>query len=172
MTHTTTDAAEARALPQPSVKATNLALTATPADFPIDSYGLALWLDRAFATAEAASGAGEREELAAFGASEAAGYQYPGANQAAERAAFCAGAAHSASIPPATDPAIPDGWKLLVPVEPTEAMIAAWESASPAAGWDALQDMSDEDANRALVRAEWSAMLAAAPTIPATGEML
>lgn len=74
-----------------------------------------------------------------------------------------------ASLPPATDPAIPDGWKL-VPIEPTEAMIAAWESACPAVGWDALQDMSDEDSNRALVRAEWYAMLAAAPTIPATGE--
>ncbi|MBB4616950.1 hypothetical protein [Sphingomonas abaci] len=126
------------------------------------------------ATAEAASGAGERE-----------GYVLPcdvhlppatvikaGCSLAALKLAMEVEhrprhfKAHPlASLPPATDPAM-----VTVPREPTEAMIAAWESASPAAGWDALQDMSDEDANRALVRAEWSAMLAAAPTIPATGE--
>ncbi|WP_174298153.1 hypothetical protein [Sphingomonas bacterium] len=34
-------------LPQPSAWAAQLAMTATPADFPTDSYSLALWLDRA-----------------------------------------------------------------------------------------------------------------------------
>lgn len=36
-------------------------------------------------------------ELAAFGASDAACYLYPGGHQQAERAAFCSGAAHAVS---------------------------------------------------------------------------
>ena len=58
-----------------------------------------------------------------------------------------------------------DGY-MMVPREPTEAMVAAWENACPKAGWQALQDMSDADANAALVHAEWSAMLSASPTPP------
>ncbi len=41
-------------------------------------------------------------DLAAFGASDAACYLYPGEDQAAERAAFCAGAAYSAGGFPLT----------------------------------------------------------------------
>lgn len=44
-------------------------------------------------------------DMAAFGASDAACYLYPGADQQAERAAFCEGAAHAVSTPPAS-PAI------------------------------------------------------------------
>lgn len=40
-------------------------------------------------------------EMAAFGASDAACYHYPDANQAEERAAFCAGAAHAVTRLPA-----------------------------------------------------------------------
>ena len=36
-------------------------------------------------------------DMAAFGASDAACYEYPGKNQQAERLAFCAGAAHAVS---------------------------------------------------------------------------
>lgn len=46
-------------------------------------------------------------DMAAFGASDAACYLYPGADQQAERAAFCEGAAHAVSTPPATPPACP-----------------------------------------------------------------
>lgn len=37
----------------------------------------------------------DARELAAFGASDAACYLYPGEDQSAERAAYCAGAAHA-----------------------------------------------------------------------------
>ena len=54
-----------------------------------------------------------------------------------------------------------EGWKM-VPVEPTEAMIAAWASAdAESAG------MTDDEANAAWCRADWSAMLAASPPAPA-----
>lgn len=43
-------------------------------------------------------------DLAAFGASDAACYLYPGEAQAAERAAFCAGAAYSAKQSVASEP--------------------------------------------------------------------
>ena len=124
------------------------------------------------ATAEAASGAGEREAVGyqvrlCTGKWSVVLYSKEEATAAVadERNTIIDSRPVFASLPPATDPAM-----VTVPKEPTEAMMAAWESACPAMGWDALQDMSDEDANRALVRAEWSAMLAAAPTIPATGE--
>jgi hypothetical protein len=64
----------------------------------------------------------------------------------------------------------PPGWKL-VPVTPTPEMVAAWEDACPDAGWKAMQDMSDSEANVALVAAEWSAMLSAAPTPEAAKEV-
>lgn len=41
-------AADPIPLPQPSEQATRLARTATPETFPKDSYGLAMWLDRAW----------------------------------------------------------------------------------------------------------------------------
>jgi len=126
--------------------------------------------DAILATAEAASGAGEREELAAFGASEAAGYQYPGADQAAERAAFCAGAAHAASLPPATDPAmVADAadW-----MEEARKAAAATRPRSPWAKAVMRGDRDDSDEVRAAMFAidATRAALAAAPTIPATGE--
>jgi len=40
-----------------------------------------------------------RADMAAFGASDAACYFYPGEDQQAERAAFCEGAAHAVSTP-------------------------------------------------------------------------
>jgi len=43
---------ECQTVPQPSEAATELALTATPETFPRDSYGLARWIDRAFAQAK------------------------------------------------------------------------------------------------------------------------
>jgi len=46
-------------------------------------------------------------EMAAFGASDAACYLYPGEDQQAERAAFCAGAAHGASALQALAPTNP-----------------------------------------------------------------
>ena len=56
--------------------------------------------------------------------------------------------------------AAPDGW-VLVPVEPTEAMLAAGESAA----WD---DGNSMPAIRAMPKA-WSAMLSASPAPPAQG---
>lgn len=173
MTHATTDAAEARARealaqafldfghPHPARHiAQGRELTA---DQPI--YIAAML---SFATAEAASGAGEREELAAFGASEAAGYQYPGGNQAAERAAFCAGAAHAASLPPAADPAMVT--VLRQALEDVCDPLSYLQRKAEAEG-SRLNGMAYTIANDiATVQRIARAALAAAPTIPATGE--
>jgi hypothetical protein len=55
------------------------------------------------------------------------------------------------------------GWKL-VPVEPTQEMIDAWATAC----CPPLRGLSDEEVNKAWATADWSAMLAAAPTPEAT----
>jgi hypothetical protein len=59
---------------------------------------------------------------------------------------------------------------VLVPREPTAAMVAAWESAEPEPGWLAIQHFGDAEANAALCKAEWSAMLAALPARPVVGK--
>jgi len=83
-----------------------------------------------------------------------------------------------ASLPPATDPAIPDGWKL-VPIEPTDEMLeAAAKAASRNDMPSRVDDVVPYEECDSLFRAEWRAeveaaylaALAAAPTIPATGE--
>jgi len=120
------------------------------------------------ATAEAASGAGEREDFAGMTAGEAiavtAGndtlmrdlsFAYVSATKRMPAVAAVidrARIALAASLPPATDPAIPAGWKL-VPVQMTQEMEDAWRN-SPGLS----------------CKVAWSAALAAAPTIPATGE--
>jgi hypothetical protein len=48
-----------------------------------------------FAVRAALATHGERADMIAFGASDAACYLYPGEDQSNERAAFCAGAAHA-----------------------------------------------------------------------------
>lgn len=193
MTNTTTDAAEARALTviqadrdaaadfmeyyRPAGwKNAGINIRKGAAD---KSHSVLFFARHRLATAEAASGAGEREELAAFGASEAAGYQYPGADQAAERAAFCAGAAHAASLPPATDPAIsglssfPPNWKLRqMHFSAPCADDRKWhvnvyggrEGGDTFVGRGTSADEALRDAARNACTA-----LAAAPTIPATG---
>lgn len=157
MTNTTTDAAEARArevLESVEWQMSNFRPADGETGAQCHERRLVAGIAKAIteATAEAASGAGEREELAAFGASEAAGYQYPGADQAAERAAFCAGAAHAASLLPATDPAmVLDGNDI-------------WEALFGIMRGNVPDEMTEE------VCSQLAAALAAAPTIPATGE--
>lgn len=181
MTHATTDAAEARAREvleigkrflaacnsawacgEPYHRVKTMMDRAEEFQKALDMYGVYL------ATAEAASGAGEREELAAFGASEAAGYQYPGGNQAAERAAFCAGAAHAASLPPAADPAMVT--VLRQALEDVCDPLSYLQRKAEAEG-SRLNGMAYTIANDiATVQRIARAALAAAPTIPATGE--
>ena len=62
---------------------------------------------------------------------------------------------------------VPAGYAL-VPITPTEAMLEAWENAEPSPGWHIMSRLTDAEANAGLCRAEWSAMIATAPT-PDTG---
>jgi len=59
---------------------------------------------------------------------------------------------------------IAGGTHVVVPKEPTEAMIEAWSLAKPQNWADA--HISDDDANRAWSTADWQAMIAAAPKQP------
>lgn len=55
---------------------------------------------------------------------------------------------------------IPEGWKL-VPIEPTKEIIDAWENAT----WEPYPaDTNDETANWIVGRANYKAMISAAPT--------
>ncbi|WP_454280225.1 hypothetical protein [Sphingomonas sp. Marseille-Q8236] len=65
-------------------------------------------------------------------------------------------------MPPAT---VPAGWKL-VPMSPTQAMVDAWADAC--APRDIIRAAPDDEANRLMATSDWSAMLASAPTPPAT----
>ena len=163
---TTTDAAEARA---------RLCETLSDAD-QIESMFCLVKSDDIRAiltTAEAASGAGEREAnrdmIAGIIQREAFRPTCHGAAlddvcalppRPEHLAAADAVVRYIASLPPATDPAIPAGWKL-VPEKLTDEMakaaIVAW-----------LQAQSGVRLAREY--AFWSAALAAAPTIPATGD--
>lgn len=60
---------------------------------------------------------------------------------------------------PAQVPATREGW-VCVPIEPTDAMCEAWANAS-AGSW--IIHLPDEEANALSAKADWSAMLAAAP---------
>ena len=162
MTHTTTDAAEARAM---EVLAKHVKTGSADLDFVLNGERDAVVAAMlAFATAEAASGAGEREEswtgdphglaaeLRRVASGWGPGFRLPQLLRDAADEIDCLST--HASLPPATDPAIPDGCKL-VPVEPTGEMVAA-----------GVYAISDTDLDGPSV---WSAMLAAAPTIPDTG---
>jgi len=172
MTHTTTDAAEARAL---EVFKTEWSKTERhSADFGAHPWPIAIRAAFAFATAEAASGAGVRSLL------ESIVRPFPESCNWEDQARACqvVAAQALASLPPATDPAIPDGWKL-VPVEPTDEMLeAAAKAASRNDMPSRVDDVVPYEECDSLFRAEWRAeaeaaylaALAAAPTIPATGE--
>jgi len=186
MTNTATDAAEARAR---EVLAAEYEATAPAGKYvardirtgnltPDNQRTIRAMI--AFATAEAASGAGERGTGWVFWNPDSGEEYAPG--HPVESGECCeaehirpstpqedtlwqafqdqfvraeAATAALASLPPATDPAIPNGWKL-VPIEPTGEMVVA-----------AMRALDDTDLAGPSV---WSAMLAAAPTIPATGE--
>jgi hypothetical protein len=65
------------------------------------------------------------------------------------------------AVAPLMQAKVADGWQL-VPVEPTNEMILAWVcSITP----NFNTNISDDDANRIVATADWSAMLAAAPEV-------
>ncbi len=66
--------------------------------------------------------------------------------------------------PPAPEWRVPEGW-VAVPVVLTNAMVESWEGT----GCPSLAGMDDAQANRAVAQADWSALLAASPPLPASG---
>lgn len=176
---TTTDAAEARAPGHDEVPTLEQATrwlkrfsnqdevaSTTPRKIAFELAGIHSLL-LSLATAEAASGAGERDHATLIQVARChlqwireGGNEHEHRLEQIERAL----AAYEAltSLPPATDPAIPDGWRL-VPVEATALMIQSGIVAHEGCVEDGYGDNA--------MREAWNAALAAAPTILATGEI-